>query len=78
MILFALAMATSSPAVPQKLIIVANNSAVAIDYPSLPRCLAAREAAEAEARRRMRDAAAASPDPIITPALRIVAFCIPG
>jgi hypothetical protein len=44
----------------------------------LPRCLAAREAAEAEARRRMRDAAAASPDPIITPALRIVAFCIPG
>lgn len=63
---------------PYKLIVVANDSAVTIDYPSLERCQKAATAAEEEARRRLREAYAESPNPIIKPALRVIAFCIPG
>lgn len=63
---------------PYKLIVVANDSAVAVDYPSRDRCMKAAAAAEGEASRRMREASAASTDPILRPALRVIAFCIPG
>ena len=61
-----------------KLVIVANDSAVAIDYPNKERCENAAKAAENEARRRVEAQAAKSADPIIRPALRIMAFCLPG
>jgi hypothetical protein len=63
---------------PHKLIVVANDSTVAIDYPTRERCAQAAQAAEAEARRRWREAQAASGDPIVRPSLRVMAFCIPG
>lgn len=63
---------------PHKLIVVANDSAVAIDYPTRERCERAARAAEEEPRRRSREAYAASPDPIIKPALRVVASCNPN
>ncbi len=77
--LAALALAAALPADgPQKLIVVANDSTVAIDYPSRSRCLRAASAAEEEARRRLREAHVTNPDPIVRPALRVIAFCIPG
>lgn len=63
---------------PHKLIVVANDSTVAIDYPTRSRCLRAAFSAEDEARRRLREASAGNGDQIIKPALRVIAFCIPG
>lgn len=72
--------AATNPAAegPHKLIMVANDSTVAIDYPTRARCLRAAIAAEGEASRRLREAYAENGDRIIKPALRVVAFCIPG
>ena len=77
-LLLTLSSAAHAQTEPYKLIVVANDSAVAIDYPSRERCERAAEAAEGEPQRRLREANAQVGDPIVRPALRVIAFCIPG
>ena len=77
MILLALALAVAGDG-PHKLVLVLNeNGAVVVDYPSAARCAAAKAAAEQEAKRR-NPPPRPGEDPIIRPALRVIAFCIPG
>lgn len=78
MILLALAMAAAPPDGPTKLVIVANNSTVAIDYPTRARCLAAKAEAEAEARRRDEQQRRILNGALADAPLRIIAFCLPG
>lgn len=81
MLLYALALASVPAALPYKLIIVANDSTVAIDYPNRDRCMRAADVVEREAiaRRYRADAEARlEGDVIVKHALRVVTLCIPG
>lgn len=65
-------------AAPYKLILVANNSTVALEYPNLARCQLGKAAAETEARKRDEVQAKLNPGLRMDAPLRVIAFCIPG